>query len=365
MLKHVADYVIVGAGSAGCVLANRLSASGASVLLLESGSAGGELSPTRPSLISRMPTALSLPMHFEGYNWGYLAEPEPALRGRRVTCPRGKGLGGSSAINGMVYVRGHDRDFDAWNREFDGKGGWGAADVLPYFRRMEQVCQQGLEGDTADLLPGRRGTAGPLHVKLGENALRTPLFDAFVKAGAEAGYGSTYDYNGCRQEGLSKMPMTVFHSGKRQGERSSTRAAYLEPAMDKHASLKVVTDAHARRILWAHDASPASGTQPRASGIEYSLQDGSIGTATAKKEVILSAGSIGSPLLLQLSGVGPPEVLKGLGIDVVHASPGVGSNLMDHMEVYQSYEVLQPVSLVRTRPRTSNPSNPNPNTLTP
>ncbi|EOD06446.1 choline dehydrogenase [Emiliania huxleyi CCMP1516] len=202
-LRRSADYVIVGAGSAGCVLANRLSRTGASVLLLESGGAGGETSFDRPSLLSRLPTALALPMHFEGYNWGYLAEPEPVLRGRRVTCPRGKGLGGSSAINGManprgppqVYVRGHDRDYDTWNAGFgDGGGGWGAADVLPYFRRMETACE-------IDILPGRRGTDGPLQVKHGTNMLGTPLYDAFVRAGDEAGYGATYDYNGCRQEG--------------------------------------------------------------------------------------------------------------------------------------------------------------------
>jgi choline dehydrogenase len=246
----------------------------------------------------------------------------------------------------MVYVRGHDRDFDTWNKEFDGKGGWGAADVLPYFRRMEKVCEAGRAGDAEDLCPGRRGNTGPLHVSHGTNALETPLFDAFVKAGDEAGYGSVYDYNGCRQEGLSKMPMTVFHSGPNKGERSSTRATYLEPAMTEHPSLKVVTDAHARRVVWADELSPlSSGNIPRATAIEYSLPDGSIATATANKEVILSAGAIGSPLLLQLSGVGPPELLNDLGIDVVHASPGVGSNLMDHLEVYQSYEVLKPVSL--------------------
>merc|ERR1712086_14208 len=341
-VKLAADYVVVGAGSAGCVLANRLSRSGASVLLLESGSAGGETSVTRPALLSRLPTALAMPMHFEGYNWGYLAEPEPVLGGKRITCPRGKGLGGSSAINGMVYVRGHDRDFDAWNKTFgDSGGGWGAADVLPYFRRMEHVCDNTVNGDADDLLPGRRGTDGPLQVTHGVNALGTPLYDAFVKAGHEAGYGSTYDYNGCRQEGLSKMPMSVFHSGPNKGERASCRAAYLEPAMESNPSLSVQTGAHARRIVWADNKDEA----PRAVAVEFALPDGTIGTAAANKEVVLSAGSIASPMLLQQSGVGPPELLAELGLPLVHALPGVGGNLMDHLEVYQSYEVKQDVSL--------------------
>jgi choline dehydrogenase len=244
----------------------------------------------------------------------------------------------------MVYVRGHDRDYDAWNKSWgpDG-GGWGAADVLPYFKKMEGVCSNTIKGDAADILPGRRGTEGPLQVSQGVNALETPLYDAFIKAGAEAGYGANDDYNGCRQEGLSKMPMSVFHSGPHKGERASTRQAYLEPAIADHPSLTVQTDAHTRRILWDDSK---EGESPRAIGVEFAMSDGSLGVVHANKEVILSAGAIASPMLLQLSGVGPPELLEDLGIPLVRSMPGVGANLQDHLEVYQSYEVLKPVSLV-------------------
>ena len=209
------DYVVVGAGSAGCVVASRLAEGGASVTLLEAGDASTLRGPL--SILTRMPTALSMPMHWGRWNWAYETAPSPALDGKRVSCPRGRGLGGSSSINGMVYVRGHALDYEAWADA--GCRGWRWVDVAPYFKKMEHWA-----GDDAD---GLRGRGGPLHVTDGANALGTPLYEAFQAAGDAAGYGRVADYNGRRQEGLAPMPMTVFHEGPRRGERCSTFAAYL------------------------------------------------------------------------------------------------------------------------------------------
>lgn len=306
------DYIIVGAGSAGCVLANRLSADGKnSVLLLEAG--GGDR-----NILIAMPTALSYPMASKTYNWGYESDPEPHVDNRRITCPRGKGLGGTSSINGMVYVRGHACDFDEW--ESAGATGWGYADCLPYFKRSE--TWQGGEDDY-------RGGAGPLGVSGGNNMTRNPLYQAFVDAGVEAGYPRTDDYNGYCGEGFGPMHMTV--SG---GVRESTSRAYLRPAQ-KRPNLTVLKHVLVDQLIL--DGKRVTGVSGTHKGKPIQLSAG--------KEVILSAGSIASPMILQRSGIGPSALLARLGIPVRHDLAGVGQNLQDHMEVYFQFHCKQPVSL--------------------
>ena len=271
------DYIIVGAGSAGCVLADRLTEDGrSSVLLLEYGGSDR-------SIFIQMPAALSIPMNSKTYNWGYETEPEPHLGGRRIACPRGKVLGGSSSINGMVYVRGHPLDFERWEEE--GAKGWGYRNVLPYFRRAESF--QG----SADAY---RGDAGPLTTAQGRKI--NPLYDAFIEAGRQAGYGVSDDLNGERQEGFGALGMTV-----RNGVRWSTANAYLKPAM-KRPNLEVATHALATQI--AFEGRRATGVHYRRRGREQ--------TARARREVILSGGPINSPQLLKLSGVGPAAELRAL-----------------------------------------------------
>jgi choline dehydrogenase len=304
------DFIIVGAGSAGCVLADRLSADGKNrVLVLEYGGSDR-------SVFIQMPSALSIPMNKARYNWQYESEPEPHLGGRRMHTPRGKVLGGSSSINGLVYIRGNPMDFERWEQE--GATGWGYAQVLPYFRRAE-AREEG--GDAY------RGANGPLHTRYGP--LRNPLYTAFLKAAEQAGYPLTDDVNGHQQEGFGRMDMTVH-----RGRRSSAANAYLKPAMSR-TNLTVETHALATRILFEGR---------RAVGVVY-RQDGIDREARARREVILSGGPINSPQLLKLSGIGPAAELGTHGIPIVHDLPGVGENLQDHLEFYFQTECTQPITL--------------------
>jgi len=310
MDEETFDYVIVGAGSAGCVLADRLTEDGrSSVLLLEYGGSDR-------SIFIQMPAALSIPMNSRTYNWGYESEPEPHLGGRRIACPRGKVLGGSSSINGMVYARGHALDFERWEEE--GAKGWGYRDVLPYFRRAESF--RGPAG-------AYRGDAGPLATARGRKC--NPLYDAFIEAGRQAGYAVSADLNGERQEGFGCLDMTV-----KDGVRSSTANAYLRPAM-KRRNLEVITHALATRI--AFEGRRAVGVHYRRGGREQ--------RANARREVILCGGPINSPQLSKLSGVGPAAELRSLGIDVVADLPGVGENLQDHLEFTFQVASRQPITL--------------------
>ncbi len=311
MLNDTFDYIIVGAGSAGCVLANRLSENpDHSVLLIEAGGSDG-------SIFIQMPTALSIPMNMSRYNWEFESEPEPWMNDRRMHCPRGKVLGGSSSINGMVYVRGHGCDFEEWEEK--GALGWGYKDCLPYFQRAETW-----KGGRDEY----RGNEGPLATCNG-NEMKNPLYSAFIKAGEEAGYGATADYNGYRQEGFGPMHMTV-----KDGVRWSTANAYLKPVL-KRPNLKVISNALTKRIVMEGK---------KATGIEIEV-GGQTQIHKAATEVILSSGSVGSPQLLQISGIGPVEVLKKAGVEVVHDLPGVGENLQDHLEVYFQFRCKEPITL--------------------
>jgi choline dehydrogenase len=304
------DYVIVGAGSAGCVLADRLSEDGkSSVLLLEYGGSDR-------SLWIQMPTALSIPMNMARYDWRYYTEPEPHLNNRRLHTPRGKVLGGSSSINGLVYVRGNALDFEGW--EARGASGWGYADVLPYFKRAEARAEGGDE---------YRGAEGKLATRRGR--LGNPLHAAWLEAGREAGYLQTEDMNGFQQEGFGPMDMTVG-----AGRRCSTANAYLRPAL-RRANLHLRTHALATRILF--DGRRAIGVRYRHGDVRYQVR--------ARREVILCAGSINSPQLLKVSGVGAYEELSDFGIQIVHELPGVGENLQDHLEFYFQLASREPITL--------------------
>ena len=310
MSDEVFDYIIVGAGSAGCVLASRLSEDGRnSVLVLEHGGSDR-------SVFIQMPSALSIPMNMPKYNWGYHSEPEPGLDGRRLHCPRGRALGGSSSINGLVYIRGNPLDFERWQDE--GADNWGYANVLPYFKRAETRDEGGTE---------YRGGNGPLHTRYGP--LDNPLYRTWIEAAQQAGYPATEDVNGFQQEGFGRMDMTVY-----QGQRWSAANAYLRPAM-KRPNLTVRSHSTATRIL-------TEGK--RATGIAY-RQGNTAKTALARREVILSGGPINSPQLLKLSGIGPAAEIKSFGLEIVHDLPGVGENLQDHLEFYFQVAVTQPITL--------------------
>lgn len=309
-----ADYVIIGAGSAGSAMAYRLGEAGASVIVIEHG--GTDAGP-----FIQMPAALSYPMNMRRYDWGFQTEPEPHLGGRTLVTPRGKVIGGSSSINGMVYVRGHARDFDTWAEM--GANGWSYADVLPYFQRMEHWHGQADGGD-----PSWRGSNGPLHVTRGPR--KNPLFEAFIKAGEQAGYPVTRDYNGQQQEGFGPMEATIY-----KGQRWSAANAYLKPAVKK-GNVHIIR-AFARRVVIQNH---------RAVGVEVE-RGGMIETISAHREVIVAASSINTPKILMLSGIGPGQHLHDTGVPVVANRPGVGANLQDHLEIYMQFAAKQPVTLYK------------------
>ena len=310
-----ADYIIIGSGSAGSAMAYRLTEDGKhSVIVIEAG--GSDAGP-----FIQMPGALSYPMNMKIYDWGYQSEPEPHLGGRRLATPRGRVIGGSSSINGMVYVRGHARDYDHWAES--GATGWAYADVLPYFKRLENWHDCGHGGD-----PGWRGKSGPLHVTRGKRD--NPLHAAFVEAGKQAGFELTSDYNGEKQEGFGPMEQTVW-----QGRRWSTANAYLKPALKRQNCTLV--RGYARRVVFDGN---------RATGVEIE-RGGSVETLTARREVILAASSINSPKILMLSGIGPAAHLAENGINVVADRKGVGQNLQDHLELYIQQASKQPITLYK------------------
>ena len=307
------DYVIVGAGSAGCVLAARLGEDPAvRILVLEAG--GSER-----SVFVDMPAALSIPMNTRRFNWGMRTEPEPGLEGREVNLPRGRGLGGSSSINGMCWVRGNPMDFELW--EALGADGWRWSNVLPYFQRLESVQGAG----------PLRGTDGPVRITRGPET--NPLYAAFIEAGVQAGYARSTNMNERQHEGFGPMEMNVG-----DGRRMSAARAYLRPAMAR-GNVRVATGALVDRILFEGR---------RAVGVAYAV-GGVRHRATAMREVILSAGAIMSPVILKRSGIGPAAELAANGIAVLRDAPAVGENLMDHMEAYVQMECRQPVTLFPTQ----------------
>lgn len=295
-------------------MAYRLSEAGHQVLVIEEG--GSDLGP-----FINMPAALSYPMNMARYDWGLQTEPEPHLNNRKLVTPRGKVIGGSSSINGMIYVRGHALDFDHWAEQ--GAQGWGYADVLPYYKRMENWTSGGRGGD-----PAWRGSDGPLHISRGPG--RNPLTNAFIEAGRQAGYPVTPDYNGEQQEGFGPFDATI-HNGKRW----SAASAYLKPAL-RLPNCRL-HHALARKVV-IEDG--------RATGVEVETK-GKIEVIKARREVIIAASAINSPKILMHSGIGPAQHLQDHGISVVADRQGVGQNLQDHLEMYIQQAAIQPVSLAK------------------
>lgn len=307
-----ADYVVIGSGSAGSSLAYRLGEAGHKVIVIEVG--GSDAGP-----FIQMPGALSYPMNMPLYDWGLMTEPEPYLGGRRLVTPRGKVIGGSSSINGMVYVRGHARDFDTWDQM--GAQGWSYADVLPYYQRLENW-----HGDTGDA--AYRGHDGPLHITRGPRS--NPLFNAFIEAGRQAGYPVTQDYNGQAQEGFGAMEATIW-----KGRRWSVASAYLRPAL-KAGNVSLIR-AFARRVVIEAG---------RAVGVEIE-RGGQFEVMRANREVIVAASSLNTPKILMLSGIGDGAHLAEHGINVEANRPGVGRNLQDHLEIYMQFQSRQPITLYK------------------